>query len=75
MGEKYYRIVRFKQTGGRGKVQKAGLTLKQARAWCNDPETSSRTAAKPRGCGSDERLIAKWAEAGKHWFDGYEEIQ
>ncbi len=39
---------------------KSGLTLEEAQAHCNDPETSSRTATDGEG------------DVGP-WFDGYEE--
>jgi hypothetical protein len=48
-----------------------GLTLEQARKHCDDPETSSISAAKPKGCANDERKIELWHEKQKHWFDGY----
>lgn len=40
-----------------------GLTLEQAQAHCNDPETSSRTATEPAGVERTERMGP--------WFDGY----
>lgn len=42
---------------------RTGLTLAQAQAVCNDPETSSRTARGPAA-------LAMTAERGE-WFCGY----
>lgn len=64
-----YKIVRHYFNGGsqgggsRKRTIATGLTLEQAQAHCNDPETSSRTAT-----GSAGRSRTK-----KHglWFDGY----
>lgn len=42
-----------------------GLTLEQAQAHCNDPETSSSTAKSYRARKRTERLGP--------WFDGYQE--
>lgn len=42
-----------------------GLTLREARAHCKDPETSSRKA-------TSEEAHAHTAQFGA-WFDGYEE--
>ena len=57
---KTYRIVRFFFTGrGNGNTIRAtGLTLEEAQAHCQDPETSSETATD--------------GPAGQ-WFDGYNE--
>lgn len=54
-----YRIVRFRFKGERSVIAE-GLTLEEAQAHCNDPETSSKTCTDPN------------AESGM-WFDGYEE--
>ncbi len=60
-----YKIIRlYFDDPRKNKVIKTGLTLKQARAHCKSPETSSSTA--------------KSAEAIRHtnkhgkWFDSYE---
>lgn len=66
-----YKILRFYQDGRRARVQKTGLTLEQAQAWCNDPQTSSRSARKPAGCQNDLKQIQRWDAKQKHWFDGY----
>ncbi|MGI9028176.1 MAG: hypothetical protein ACR2FM_05060 [Candidatus Saccharimonadales bacterium] len=71
--DKTYKVVRFYQNGRRSKVQAKNLTLDQAQKWCNDDETSSKTARKPNGCGDDEKCIERWNEKQKHWFDGYTE--
>ena len=44
---------------------KTGLTLEEAQAHCNDPETSSRTATSAEAKRRTERYGP--------WFDGYEE--
>jgi hypothetical protein len=59
-----YRIVRFYQDGEREVVQ-TGLTLDEARAHCNDPETSSATA-------TSMVAAARTARKGA-WFDGFNE--
>lgn len=67
-----YKIVRFYQNERRPRTMAKSLTLEAARKWCNDPETSSSTARKPKGCDGDEAMIERWNEKQKHWFDGYE---
>ncbi len=59
-----YKIVRFFQHNHPPKVIKRGLTLVEARAYCRNPETSSRTAT-----GDSAKLLAK--RCGP-WFDGYD---
>ena len=58
-----YKIVRMYQRGGKRTV-KTGLTLEQAQAHCQDPETSSSTCTKARN-------RRRTAERGP-WFDGYD---
>ena len=60
-----YKIVRTYQYYRNNRIIKTGLTLEQAKAWCNNPETSSSTATKPQAKRRTERLGA--------WFDEYEE--
>jgi hypothetical protein len=63
-----YRIVRFFRDHGREYLdheETTGLTLEEAQAWCNDPETSSTTATGPA---AQAVTRAKGA-----WFDGYEQ--
>jgi len=57
---KEYKIYRlYAKEGMSRRFIKGGLTLEQAQAHCNDPETSSKTAKKGRGgCVSE-------------WFDSY----
>lgn len=66
-----YKIIKFYEDG-RNRVVRRGLTLEQAKQICNDPETSSMTAKKPRGCANDETQIARWHETQKHWFLGFQ---
>ena len=53
-----YEIVRFHYDGAE-EIRETGLSLSEAQAHCQNPETSSRTASKPRLPGV--------------WFDGYRE--
>jgi hypothetical protein len=59
-----YKIVRCYFEHGK-RIIKRGLTLKQAQAHCQDPESSSRTCTKAAG---KRRTRNKGA-----WFDGYTE--
>lgn len=66
MSEKtYYRIVRFYQQDHPREIITTGLTLEQAKAHCNDPESSSATA-------TGEHAVRRTKTLGA-WFDGYEE--
>ena len=61
-----YRIVRmFKSSDHPTQVVKSGLTLREAREHCKDPETSSSTCEGEEGKEYTERHGA--------WFDAYEE--
>lgn len=61
-----YNIVRFyKDAGIRRRVIEEAVTLAEARAHCNDPETSSSTATGKVAKARTRRVGA--------WFDGYEE--
>jgi len=51
----------------RNRTITTGLTLDEAQAHCQDPETSSRTAIGPAA-----RRISR-ANPGMDWFDGYTE--
>lgn len=62
--EQLYQIVRFYEDDD-WEVILTGLTLAEARAHCNDPETSSRTATSPEA-------LAHTAERDQQWFDGFE---
>lgn len=60
-----YRIVRhYKEDYSRRTIE-TGLTLEQAQAHCQDPETSSSTCTKA----INVRRTARYGA----WFDGYEE--
>lgn len=70
-----YNIVRFYEDEQRDRrVIATVYGLKEARKWCNDPETSSYTAKPPRGCGGNKEKIEKWHKQNKHWFEGYERV-
>jgi hypothetical protein len=63
-----YKILRFFEDDEIGPcLIRGGLTLEQAQAHCNDPETSSRTATGELGRSLTERFGP--------WFEGYEEEQ
>jgi len=70
-----YGIYLNKQKGGKPKLLQLVDTIEEAQAICSDPETSSMTASKPKGCASSDTLIAKWHEAQKHWFYGFSEYK
>lgn len=60
-----YKIVRaFFNSEHRSKIMARGLTLKEAQAWCSDPETSSSSCKSVKAARVTERYGA--------WFDGYE---
>lgn len=66
MPKKTYKVVRrYFNDEHWPEVIVRGLTLKQAQAHCNDPETSSSTATSPAAVERTERMGP--------WFDGYEE--
>ena len=60
-----YKIIRFFQSDAitQKKPVKTGLTLEEARAHCQDPESDSATCTKPAG-------VARTGRCGP-WFDGY----
>lgn len=58
-----YRIVRFYMKHAKT-VVKTGLTLAEAKAWCNDPEASSRTATS--------YSATQRTNAYGPWFEGFE---
>lgn len=61
-----YRVVRFYYNAGiNRRIIDTGLTLAQAQAHCQDPETSSSTATGKVGRARTRKVGA--------WFDGYEE--
>jgi len=59
-----YQIVRMYQGDHPREIIRRGLTLAEAQAWCNDPETSSETA-------TSREARERTAQHGP-WFDGYE---
>ena len=59
-----YNIVRhYFNAGIRKRVIEYGVTLEQAQAHCNDPDTSSSTCTTSVGCRRTREIGA--------WFDGY----
>ncbi len=61
-----YKIVRFYQNPNmRCRTIMTGLSLEQAQAHCNDPETSSTTAKS--------RAAKRITKRNGPWFDGYTE--
>ena len=63
-----YNVVRmYRDAGIRRRTIKRGLTLAEAQAHCQDPETSSSTCEKYAGRRRTRRMGA--------WFDGYEECR
>lgn len=61
-----YRIVRFYRDAPiTRRIIRRGLSLEQAQAHCNDPETSSSTATSPAARRRTRRMGP--------WFDGWEE--
>lgn len=63
--ERKYKIIRMYYKGGRRTID-TKLTLRQARAHCNDPETSSSTATSAAAKAVTRRNGA--------WFDAYDEM-
>jgi hypothetical protein len=60
-----YKIVRmYRDASPSHRTIKRGLTLDEAQAHCNDPETSSSTATNSAAKARTRRLGP--------WFDGYE---
>jgi hypothetical protein len=57
-----YKIIRFYAKGAYDTI-KRGLTLEQAQAYCQNPETSSSTCKEPHN-------TRRTQERGP-WFDGY----
>ena len=59
-----YRIVRRYKDRGVRRIIRKGLTLEEAQAHCQDPETSSSTCKGAIGKARTRRMGP--------WFDGYE---
>ena len=72
---KQYCIKQFYEDGRLPRIVQKGLSLEEARAYCDDPESSSMTASKPRGCAGDKAQIERWHEKQKHWFYGFESVE
>ena len=64
-----YKIIRFRRFKNRRIIYR-GLTLEQAQAHCQDPQTSSATCVSPKG--KRTRIMEK-KHAINPWFDGYRE--
>lgn len=60
-----YEIVRFYKDGHEQEIVKKGLTRDEAKEYCEDDETSSKTCADPENCTRTE-------EKGE-WFCGFRE--
>jgi len=59
-----YAIIRFyKSAAISRRVIASGVTIRQAQAHCNDPETSSSTATSPSARARTKRV--------GEWFDGW----
>lgn len=68
MAYRYYRIVRyFAQPGKNKRVVNPRCTLADAKAHCDNPETSSQT------CTSSYKKA--YTRKHGHWFDGYEGVE
>jgi hypothetical protein len=61
-----YMIVRFYMSGEPEKVIRKNVSLAEAQAHCNNPETTSTTAT----CARSAKITAAHGE----WFDGYREM-
>jgi hypothetical protein len=59
-----YRVIRFYQRDLPSRTIATGLTLAEAKAHCNDPETSSETATSAKANAVTRR--------NGPWFDGYD---
>jgi hypothetical protein len=67
-----YEICKFYQNPDKQtQILRRGLSLEEARDYCDDPELSSRTAQTPKGCAGNQKRIEKWGIKQKHWFVGY----
>lgn len=58
-----YSIIRYYKNGHKSRIMETDLSLGEAAAWCNDPETSSRTATSKEA----EEHTKQYGE----WFDGF----
>jgi hypothetical protein len=60
-----YRIIRFYEREETEDTDLRGLTLEEAKAHCNDPDTSSETCTSIEG--------KRRTKVCGRWFDGYTE--
>lgn len=67
----FYEVVKYYQYDRKPIVIAIGRTEREAQRICQDPETSSMTARKPKGCNGDEKQIQRWHKELKHWFYGH----
>jgi hypothetical protein len=64
--ERTYKIVRhFQNESLENKTIYEGMTLEEAKAHCNDPESSSRSCTSAEGRARTKKF--------GNWFDGYTE--
>lgn len=68
---KMYEVIKVYQGDFKTQVIRIGLTEREAQKICQDPETSSMTARKPKGCDQDDKQIERWHDKQKHWFYAY----
>lgn len=62
--EETYTVMRMYFNTADRDIVETGLTLEEAKAFCKDPETSSRTCVEPEN-------VARTEERGP-WFCGYD---
>lgn len=66
MSDETYKVIRYFQNDEVGpKIVATGLTLEEAQAHCQDPESTSSKCKSQEGCERTKRF--------GNWFDGYRE--
>ncbi|MBA3678611.1 hypothetical protein H0W80_00185 [Candidatus Saccharibacteria bacterium] len=70
-----YEVRKIYQGESKSRVIRIGLTESEAQKICQDPETSSMTARKPKGCNNDDKQIQRWHNEQKHWFYSYDSYE